>query len=73
MKDDVYNSLEMGRMREESSQQLVYYRAMMRLEDWIWRKGERDEDLKLAYFLPWLEWPSGSQGMPAGLDPGINH
>lgn len=26
------------------------------------------EDLQLAYFLPWTEWPAESQGMPAGVE-----
>jgi hypothetical protein len=34
----------------------------MRLEDWIWK---RDEDLQLAYLLPWPQWSSGFQRMPA--------
>lgn len=25
------------------------------------------EDPQLAYLLPWLAWPAGSQGMPTGI------
>ena len=38
----------------------------VRLGDWIWRTG-RSEGLQLGYLLPWPEWSTDSQGMPAGV------
>lgn len=29
--------------------------SLMRLGDWIWRKGGRGDDLRLAYLFSWLE------------------
>lgn len=46
---------------EEEEAVAGVFLQMWRLEDWIWRIVERGEDSKLAYLLPWLGWPVGSQ------------
>lgn len=38
-----------------------------RIGVWISRNQERGEDLQLPFRLSWLEWPGGSQRMPAGV------
>jgi hypothetical protein len=47
----------------------------MKLGDWSWKNGGRDEDLLLAYLLGWLEWPGGGGwggvGVGWGLEPRI--
>lgn len=47
---------------QQSSPELV-----MRLEDWIWRRGRvkiRSLATSFAYLLVWKAWLVGSQGVP---------
>lgn len=47
---------------------MLCYRTGIRLGRggiWTWRNQGRGEDLQLACMFPGLEWPEGSQGMPA--------
>lgn len=39
----------------------------MRLGDWIWKRGGRNEDLQLACPLPSTEWSVSGQGMLVGV------
>lgn len=63
--------MEMRRIREGSSKQLVYYRAGDETRGLdLWKRRERR---RLAYLLPWLECTSDFQEMPARVRPRISH
>jgi hypothetical protein len=55
------------RQKRGSLEQVVCCRAGAETGDWIWMRGERGENLQLAYLLPWPEWSLGPQRM-LGLD-----
>jgi hypothetical protein len=43
-------------------EEVLCFRAGDKTEGWIQKNGGKgEEDLQLAYLLPWLGWPVGSQ------------
>lgn len=48
----------------------------IKLDVWVWRRGETSEDLELAFLLHWFEWLAGSPERPAavlgGRDEAVN-
>lgn len=45
----------MGKESEEKPEKKIFYRTGNKMGNWTWKSRNDDENLQLAYLLPWTE------------------